>query len=220
MSHARDAGKRQRGSPSMCGASFGPLEDHDHVSLRHDIPTVAAPATAARSIVKAVGTLPPRIGVRKVPADIARRHGPEDGVGQRVADRVAVRVAVRPAVERNPDAAEDERAALHQPVQVVPDARSHDPRILAASSLDGTDVRSSPPAIVTFTFDASLVDDPHRVAGAFGQHGLVGSVHAACVPAQRHRPAPRDGTPVASAPGRSDRAPESRPPDAHRPGRR
>ena len=69
--------------------------------------------------VEARRTLPLRVGIGKMTADVAGRRGAEDGVGHRMADDVGVRVAEQPALERNRHAAEDQRTALHQPMQIV-----------------------------------------------------------------------------------------------------
>ena len=46
--------------------------------------------------------LPPRVGVREVPADVAPRDGAEDGVGDGVRQHVRIRVAGQPLLARAP----------------------------------------------------------------------------------------------------------------------
>ena len=55
-------------------------------------------------------------------ADISEASRAEDGVGDGMADDVRVGVAVGALVERNRDAAENERTSLNQPMEVIPDA--------------------------------------------------------------------------------------------------
>ena len=55
-------------------------------------------------------------------ADISEASGAEDRVGDGMADDVRVGMPVGALVERNRDAAENERTSLNQPMKVIPDA--------------------------------------------------------------------------------------------------
>ena len=107
------------------------------------------------------------------------------------------------------DAAEHERPALDQPVQVVADARPASAgRVGSRSHAPRAPSRSS--AVVIFTFAAIALDDVHGVAGALGQRRLVGRLDAGPPERDRVPRARRAETPAASAPGRSSRAEASR----------
>src|SRR5439155_10362802 len=104
----------------------------------------------AREQIDAVGIFPRRIGIRKMPSDIALRAATEDGVGDGVAQHVGVRVADEAHLVRNPDAANHQRTARLEPMEVVPDADSHG-RLTPTSARAAS--RSS--SVVIFMFQRS-----------------------------------------------------------------
>ena len=146
-----------------------------------------------------------------MPADVAEAGGAEHRVGDRVADHVGVGVAERAALGRDRHAAEHQRPALDQPMQIVagadraprrcgrrPSASRRSPRPAARSS-----------GVVILMFDGSPSTRRTAMAGALGQRRLVGRVDARR-PARARRAARRGGTPAASARDRSRRAAASR----------
>jgi len=62
---------------------------------------------------------PLRIGVGKMPADVAGAGGAQNRVGNGVTDRVGVGMSRETALERDRDASENQRPAFDEPMQVV-----------------------------------------------------------------------------------------------------
>ena len=77
------------------------------------------------------------VGVREEHADVVRAHGAEHGVGHGVRQHVRVGVAQKAQLVRDVHAAQDELAALHEPVHVnaqpYPHHASHATRARSSS---------------------------------------------------------------------------------------
>ena len=73
----------------------------------------------------AVGVLVGVVRVWEVRADVAEGRGAEEGVGNGVQEHVGVGVAREAPLVRNLDAAEDQRAPLHEAMHVVAVANAH-----------------------------------------------------------------------------------------------
>ena len=122
---------------------------------------------------QAVGVLVARIRVGEQPADVAEVGRAEDRVGHRVAHGVGVGVAAQAAIVGDAHAAEDQRPALGEDVQVV-----------AGADAEGRRRRARPgPLQVGGGRDLHVGvvagDQPDLVAGLLGEHRLVGAGGAA-----------------------------------------
>ena len=149
-------------------------------------PRSATSWTARRRQLDAVGAFPARIGIGKVPTDVAEGRRSENGVGDRVTDDVRVRVAERTAIRRDGDAAEDERPAGDQPMKVV--ARA------GAASTGGQRLRGPRISVGGLRCDrfgdrqvvggryldvrCFAIDETDRQACQFDERGLIGGVDA------------------------------------------
>ena len=102
---------------------LGGLNDDGRVDVEQRVAGLAGEPDAMLQQEDGVGTLPLRVRVGEMPAEVSQGARPEDGVGQGVGQDVGVRVAERSAFERNPDPAQDERPAYGEPVRIesVPD---------------------------------------------------------------------------------------------------
>ena len=112
---------------SMYGASFGRSAITVASTLPTSSPCSRTMVDRSTEQIDARRALPLRIGVGKMPADVAGPRGAENRVGDGVAHGVGVRMSGEAALERNGDAAENQRPPLDQPVQVVANARSAGP---------------------------------------------------------------------------------------------
>ena len=52
-------------------------------------------------------------------ADIAKRHRPQYSIGQRVASHIRIRMSIQARFMRDSHASEDQRAARHQPMDII-----------------------------------------------------------------------------------------------------
>ena len=166
-----------------CGSSFGR-------SAMTTASTFATAYPAARTICDgaleqrdAVRALPFRIGIGKMLADIARRGRAENRIGHRVAQHVGIRMAGEPGLVRNLHAANDERPARLQAVQIVAGTdshRRHGPRSRPSSrrfqvQAPGQRLRH---AKIQLGRDLDVrrlaLDQAHRMARLLGEGGLVG----------------------------------------------
>ena len=119
-------------------------------------------------------------------SDVAEARGAEHGIGDRVADDIGVRVAERTAGRWDRDAAEHERAAVDEPVQVVAEADRRFARFSGFSEFSrfaefaGRDRFGERPVLGRRDLDVRrfTVDEPHRATGAFDERRLVGRVAA------------------------------------------
>ena len=109
----------------LWGSSFGRWAWMIRSQLTGRQPAVADAGDDLGEQPAAVEPLPLRVGVGEELADVAERGGAEQGVGDRVEDDVGVGVAGQAALVVDPDAAEDQRAALDQPMGVVTDPDAH-----------------------------------------------------------------------------------------------
>jgi hypothetical protein len=107
-----------------------------------------------------------------VPADVAGARRAKQRIGDGVAHGVGVGVAVQPPIERHVDAAQHQRAALDEPVQIVPvpdaqashaAARSRQQPLGHREVLRGGDLQVA---------DLAL-HQVHGMAGQLGEHRLV-----------------------------------------------
>ena len=107
-------------------------------------------------------------------ADVAGRRRAENGVGDRVAHRVRVRMPVESFVERDRDAAEDQRPPCHEAMQVVAVADPHRGGAVLTSE--------EPLGHVEIVRRRDLqvariaLDEVHVVPGLLGEHRLVGRI--------------------------------------------
>ena len=75
---------------STYGAIFGRSSDDRGVDVADFQPLCTHDGDGSSEQIDARRALPLRIGVGKMPADVARSRGAEDRIGHRVADRVGV----------------------------------------------------------------------------------------------------------------------------------
>ena len=68
----------------------------------------------------AVGAAQTRVGIRKMPADVAQPRRTEQRVADRVQQHVAIGMAEQTLLERDVDAADHQLAPRHQRVDVEP----------------------------------------------------------------------------------------------------
>src|SRR5512133_3201201 len=120
----RDA---QRGGEALAhlaavGRDLRLLGDHGDVDLLHDEADRANALDGGSEHLDRVPAAVRRVGVGEHLADVARRGGAEDGVGDRVRYGIAVGVADEADLGRNRHAAEQQRAAGLEAVRVVADA--------------------------------------------------------------------------------------------------
>ena len=97
---------------------LGRLRDHGAVDVA-DLP--ARRAHAARGLGQqhdGIGAAELRIGVGKVPADVAEPGRAEQRIGDRMQQHVGIRMAEQAGAVRHLDAAQDQLAARHQLVNV------------------------------------------------------------------------------------------------------
>ena len=118
------AAARRDSMASRCGPIFG----RSRITTTSTFSTASPrPRTSADALPQqrhARRALPSRIGIRIVLADVAGPRRAEDRVGHGMTDDVGIGVSERPAFRRHGHAAEHERPALDQPVQIVADAHA------------------------------------------------------------------------------------------------
>ena len=68
--------------------------------------------------MQAAGAFPARVGIGEMHADIAERDGPEQSVGDGVGQHIGVRVAFQSEVARDGDAAQDQRPAGYDAMDI------------------------------------------------------------------------------------------------------
>src|SRR6056297_3699993 len=95
------------------------LADDRHVAVGNAEAPLAGPGAGVVEKDPARGTLPLRVGRRKMPADVAVGQRAVNRVGQRVHRDIGVGMALQPTVEGNVDAAERDVAARPEAVHVV-----------------------------------------------------------------------------------------------------
>src|SRR5262245_58937149 len=132
----------------------------------------------AREQVDARRVLPARIAVREMTADVALTDGAENRIGHRMAHDVGIGMPERADVRRDRHAAEDERPAGYEAMQVVAGAGAAGPRgqRLAIRELrdrfgDWQILRGGDLDVRRLT-----LDDLDRVPGALRQRRFVGHV--------------------------------------------
>ena len=118
----------------MNGASFG-----RSTTIVASTLTIAKPASRtagahSREQLHRIGILPARVGIGKARAEIPERRGAEQRIGERVREHVAVGVAERTALERDANAAEDERAPLDEPMRVEAVTDAHHPTLASSAA--------------------------------------------------------------------------------------
>ena len=109
----------------LCGPSFGSWAWMITSQLTGRQP---APGHALDDLGEepaAVEPLPRGVGVGIMLADVAQRRGAEQGVGDGVQHDVGVGVADQAARLVDPDASQDQRPSLDQPVRVVTNPHPH-----------------------------------------------------------------------------------------------
>ena len=144
-----------------------------------------------------------RIGVRKVPADVAGAGGAEHRVDQRVTQHVAVGMPDRTALERNATPAST--SGRPRPADA---GRSRCRRATRRLALDArAAARSS--GVVIFTLRSSPSTIADRMPRLLGEHRLVGRRRAGRAERNRVREHARGEIPAASARARSRRAESS-----------
>ena len=109
------------------GRELRPLDDDRRIQIDDGEAGVAHRLGALREQPHRIGVLPACVGVGKARAEVPERRGAEQRVGDRMRKHVAVGVAERAALERNANAAEDQRAPLDEAMRVEPVADSHHP---------------------------------------------------------------------------------------------
>ena len=92
------------------------LGDDHGIHVLHDVARGLHELHRARQQPQAVGALVLRIGIGKVPADVALRGGAQNRVGDRVAQRIAVGMAFQAGGKRDVLAAEDQRSSVDRAV--------------------------------------------------------------------------------------------------------
>ncbi len=128
------------------------LEDDDDVDVLDRRGRGREPGRRPPSAARCSTRPSTAVGVRVVLPDVAGPGGAEDRVGHRMADDVGIGVPERAALGRHGHAAEDERPAFDQPVQIVADAYpSSDQSTPAPARARG----STSAAVVILTFAAS-----------------------------------------------------------------
>jgi hypothetical protein len=134
---------------------------------------------------QAVRAFPFGIGVWEMSSDIAECRCAQQRVAHGVGENIAVGVPDRSFVERERDAADDERAALRQAVQVVADAATNFTHIwhscLVSLSALQAEIEAGQFHIGRLgNFDVALgaVHDVNIVTQPFDEAGFVGSVDA------------------------------------------
>ncbi len=198
---------------SRCGPIFGRSRMTTTSTFSTARPRRAHEGDDVRQQHDARRALPARVGVGIVLADVAGPGGAEDRVGHRVADDVGIGVPERATLGRHGHAAEHERPAFDQPVQVVADAdrpgrppAARAPR-RAGEIRRGRDLHVRRVAATTCTrCPARSASMASSVAATRGRPSV-----------NRGRPARRGGTPAASAPEKSPRAGASRRSPSSRP---
>lgn len=100
-------------------AEFGALDDDRGVDVGDAVAAFADQGEGVFKEDERVAVLPLGVGIGEVEADVAKGGGAEEGVCDGVGEDVGVGVAIEAEVTGDGDAAEDERAALHDAV-VVP----------------------------------------------------------------------------------------------------
>ena len=149
---AADIARDVRAHRRNVGGEPGRLGDHRRVN-------VADVVTLARSEVHcvpeqraAVRAFPLRIGVGKVHAEVAERQRAENRIGNRMQQDVGVGMAVETALERDGDAADDQRAAGDQrmDVETAADTNRHRGVPSCAARIDAASAMSSGYVIFRF----------------------------------------------------------------------
>ena len=109
----------------LCGPSFGSWAWTITSQLTGRQPARRDPVDDLGQQPGAVEPLPFRVGVGIVLADVAQAGGAEQGVGHRVQTTSASECPSQPARVVDPDAPQDQRTPLDQPMRVVPDPHPH-----------------------------------------------------------------------------------------------
>jgi hypothetical protein len=115
-------------NPALDGPELRLLGEDRNVEVDRPPARLVQPAKSLGNEPRRVSVLVGRIGVGEQFTDVSEGSGPEQCIGHRVQHHVRVAVAGESAGMFNADAAQDERAALHQPVRVVPAAHSQEGR--------------------------------------------------------------------------------------------
>jgi len=101
------------------GGQLGLLGDQRRIDIDRPPAALGQQRHGAPQQDAAVGALVARVGIGKMAADIAQRHGAEQGIGDRVQQRIGVGMPEQPRGMRYLDTAEDELATCDQLVNVV-----------------------------------------------------------------------------------------------------
>ena len=170
------------------GFQLGPLGDHHRIDVHHLPTPLRHQGHHLLQQLEAVGPLPLRIRRREVLADVSERQRTKQGIHHRMHQHIGIAVAIKakPIGMLQGDPTEDQRSALHQPVDVITVA---DPHLHGRScvitrhspariEIGATIPRALLPLLLAPGLDGGVVSAPqhrrHRHALELRRSGVVG----------------------------------------------
>jgi hypothetical protein len=142
---------------------------HDRdVRIRHRPAETPHDLEASGQQIETRRVFPGGVGIGKVTADVACAGGAENRVDERMTEDVSVRMRNRAFLERHDNAGEHERTTSLESMQVIAGSDACVAPHVETAPRGREILRRGDFHVLRLS-----VHDPHRVAGPFGQHGLV-----------------------------------------------
>lgn len=119
------------GNARNVGSELRPFEPDGNVDIDDGVPGGSERLAHSTQEEQARSVLPTRRRVGEMPPDVAEGGRPQQGVTDGVGEHVAIGMADRTFLKRDPHTAQDQLAACHESVKIVPNAGTQ-PRLRTA----------------------------------------------------------------------------------------
>ena len=105
--------------PGNIRGKLRPLGNDGRIDISDTVTSLIAKCGDPSGKHAAVGTDIRRIGIRKMPTDIALTESPKDGIHHRMEQAIGIRMSKEAALIRDPNSTKDQGALLYQAMNVV-----------------------------------------------------------------------------------------------------